>query len=89
VRAYIDAINNHEYQRAWQLGGKNTGETYSALMFGFAGTSHDTLKIIRTQGGTVTASLTAVQTDGINQNYFGTYTVVGTTITHFDIQPVG
>jgi len=46
VTAYIAAINNHDYVRAWGLGGKNTGQSYNAFASGFAGTANDQLTIV-------------------------------------------
>jgi len=81
VQAYINAINARDYRRAWELGGKNLGKPYEAFEAGFATTDHDVLRIQSVQGGTVTVELTAVQTDGTQQTYRGTYTVSGGAIT--------
>jgi hypothetical protein len=89
VQAYFDAINTHDYQRAWTLGGKNIGQSYTTFATGFATTDHDLLTIQSTQGDTVTADLTAVQTDGTKRTFHGTYTVANGTITHFSVRPTG
>ncbi|TCO52329.1 hypothetical protein [Actinocrispum wychmicini] len=89
VQAYFDAINNRDYQRAWDLGGKNVGQSYSAFAAGFATTDHDTVTIVAVDGNTVTADLMAQQTDGTNRSYHGTYTVKGGTITHFSVRATG
>jgi hypothetical protein len=75
VRAYIAAINGHRYDRAWRLGGRNTGGSYSGFVSGFAGTAKDTLTILSVSGDVVTARLSAGQTDGTVDTYEGTYTV--------------
>jgi len=75
VRAYIAAINGHHYARAWRLGGRNTGRSYSSFVSGFAGTARDTLTIVSVSGDVVTARLSAEQTDGTVDTYQGTYTV--------------
>jgi serine/threonine-protein kinase len=85
VRAYIRAINAHEYHRAWALGGINTGQSYSQFVQGFTGTAHDTLTIQSVSGGVVTAQLQALQTDGTVKTFQGTYTVSNGVITSFHI----
>lgn len=89
VQDYIGAINAHDYGRAWALGGKNLGESYSAFAAGFAGTSRDILKVTNVQGNVVTAELIAIQTNGTRKAYAGTYTVQEGAITQFQIQPAG
>jgi hypothetical protein len=87
VQAYFDAINARDYQRAWTLGGKNIGQSYATFTSGFAATDHDVLTIQSTQGNTVTADLTAIQTDGTQRTFHGTYTVTAGTITGFSVRP--
>lgn len=85
VRAYVAAINSHDYARAWDLGGKNTGSTYPAFVSGFQGTAHDTLSIVAVSGNTVTARISARQTDGTVRVYQGTYQVRHGVITGFHV----
>jgi serine/threonine protein kinase len=87
VTAYIAAINNHDYVRAWDLGGKNTGHSYNTFASGFAGTANDQLTIVSVAGDVVTVQLAAAQTNGTVKDYEGTYTVVNGVITQSDIQP--
>jgi len=87
VTAYIAAINNHDYRKAWNLGGKNTGQSYNAFADGFAGTANDQLTIVSVAGDVVTVRLAAAQTDGTVDDYHGTYTVADGVITQSDIQP--
>jgi hypothetical protein len=75
VRAYIAAINGHQYARAWRLGGRNTGGSYASFVNGFTGTAKDTLTIVSVSGDVVTARLSAKQTDGSVDTYQGTYIV--------------
>jgi hypothetical protein len=89
VRAYFDAINARDYQRAWALGGKNTGQAYATFAAGFAATDRDILTIQSVQGNTVTADLTAIQTDGTKHTYHGTYTVTDDTVTRFSVRATG
>ena len=89
VRAYYTAINHHRYARAWQLGGRNSGTTYSNFVSGFATTAHDAVTIQSVSGDVVTAQVTAEQTDGTVKTYQGTYTVNGGVITQFNVQQTG
>ena len=89
VRAYIAAINGHHYGRAWRLGGKNAGGSYSEFISGFSTTAKDTLTIVSMSGDVVTAQLTARQTDGAVASYQGTYTVEHGVIVGSDVLQVG
>lgn len=89
VRAYIAAINEHNYAQAWRLGGRNTGGSYSGFASGFSGTAKDTLTIVSVWGEVVTARLSAQQTDGTVSTYQGTYTVHHGVIIGFDVVQVG
>ena len=75
VDQYFAAINAGDYQRAWDLGGKNLGGSFSAFAAGFADTEHDTATITHTDGAVVHVRLDAEQTDGSVRHYVGTYTV--------------
>ena len=86
VTAYIAAINHHDYRKAWNLGGKNTDQSFNAFADGFAGTANDQLTIVSVAGDVVTVQLAAAQTDGSVDDYHGTYTVVDGVITQSDIQ---
>jgi hypothetical protein len=87
VRAYYRAINNHNYARAWHLGGRFTGSSYPAFAAGFQGTAHDEVSILSVTGNVVTARLAARQTDGSVRTYQGTYWVTHGVITRFDVAP--
>jgi hypothetical protein len=89
VRAYFRAINNHDYARAWYLGGRYTGSSYSAFISGFQGTAHDKVTILSAAGKVVTARLAARQTDGSERTYQGTYRVTDGVITQFNVASVG
>ncbi|MEV0114123.1 excalibur calcium-binding domain-containing protein [Streptomyces sp. NPDC050844] len=88
VREYFAAINAHDYRRAWDLGGKNLSDSYAAFVKGFAGTAHDTVHILRTDGDTVSVRLEATQTDGSVRVFEGTYTAHGGTIIAADLREV-
>ena len=87
VRAYYSAINSRNYARAWHLGGRFTGSSYSAFAAGFQGTAHDEVSILSVTGSVVTARLAARQTDGSVRNYQGTYWVTHGVITRFAVAP--
>jgi transcriptional regulator with XRE-family HTH domain len=89
VRAYVAAINGHHYARAWRLGGRNTGGSYSQFVSGFGTTARDTLTIVSVSGHVVTARITAHPTDGAVNTYQGTYTVDNGVITGFDVLQAG
>ena len=89
VGAYVAAINGHDYARAWSLGGRNTGQSYSNFVSGFSTTARDTLTIVSVSSDVVTARLTAQQTDGTVDTYQGMYTVDSGVIIGFDVLQVG
>jgi hypothetical protein len=87
VDQYFAAINAGDHQRAWDLGGRNLGGSFSAFAAGFADTEHDTLTILRTDGDVVHIRLAAEQFDGSVRHYSGTYTVNGGVITDAHVVP--
>jgi serine/threonine protein kinase len=89
VRAYFAALNAHNYVKAWDLGGRNTGSSYVGYVNGFGTTAKDTVTIVSVSGSVVTARITAVQTDGTVKTYQGTYTVNKGVITQFNVRQVG
>ncbi|MGW0732292.1 excalibur calcium-binding domain-containing protein [Streptomyces sp. NPDC002851] len=88
VRAYFAAINARDYERAWDLGGKNFSDSYEAFVDGFATTARDTVHILRAEGSTVRVRLEAMQTDGTLRVFEGTYTVRNGTIVSADVREV-
>ena len=64
-----------DYQRAWDLGGKNFGQSYESFVNGFADTDHDSVTIVDIHGSSVDIRLDAAQVDGSVKHYVGTYTV--------------
>lgn len=89
VQAYFGAINDHDYQTAWDLGGKNTGSSYPEFVQGFSATANDTVTILSLDGNDATARLVAEQDDGTAKTFQGTYTVTSGVITHFDVTQTG
>lgn len=92
VIEYFDAINNHNFRRAWELGGKNTTSSYSSFVDGFSTTAWAGVEILDLSGdiGTavVTARLTTLETDGTSKVFQGEYTVRGGVITEFRVHQV-
>jgi hypothetical protein len=85
VTAYFAAIKNHDYRRAWQLGGEHLGESYRTFEFSFADTLLDSVHILHVRGTVVTVHLTAELTNGTQANFTGTYTVTNGAITKANV----
>jgi hypothetical protein len=75
VNNYFAAINAHDYQKAWALGGKNLNSSYTAFVHGFDDTVNDTVSAVDAGGSTVDVGLAAEQSDGSVKVFDGTYTV--------------
>jgi len=90
VQAYYAAISRHQYLRAWNLGGRNSGSdlTFSQFEAGFSTTKADKVTIVSHAGDAVTARLAALQTDGSVKNFVGKYVVQDGVITTFEVAPV-
>jgi hypothetical protein len=89
LEAYFAAIDDKNYAKAWQLGGRNAGGTYSNFVSGFAATARDIITILSVSGNTVTARLAAEQTDGTVKTFQGTYIVENGAIVQFNVQQIG
>lgn len=89
VQAYFDAINQKNYQKAWDLGGKNLESSYSAFMSGFATTSMVSVQVLDVSGdpghGVVTVRLSTLETTGETKVFMGDYTVSGGEITQASV----
>jgi hypothetical protein len=88
VTAYFAALNAHDYQQAWALGGDNLAPSYAQFVAGYADTVEDSVTVLSTSGDSVAVNLATVQSDGTTQQYSGTYTVSGSTITGASISQV-
>jgi eukaryotic-like serine/threonine-protein kinase len=90
VQAYYAAINNHNCNAAWRLGGDNisaaNGQSYQQFCQGFSNTSHDYLTVNSVSGNTVNVSIVAQQTDGSSKNFTGSYVVGNGVIQSASIQ---
>lgn len=82
VESFYAAINAHDYQRAWDLGGSHLGQPYADFAAGFSDTAHDVITIARVSGDRVDVQLHAVHTDGSTADYAGWYLIDHGTITH-------
>jgi hypothetical protein len=89
VYAYFAAINAHDYEQAWSLGGDNLGESYAQFAAGYADTVSTTVTVLSTSGNAVNVAFSATQTDGSQQEFTGTYTVSGQAITGASVTQVG
>jgi hypothetical protein len=81
VRAYYQAINNGNFEKAWALGGKNLGQSFEAFVTGFAQDANIGIMSVTSAGNTVTAKTQAVGLDGQTQVLNLTYTVINGVIT--------
>lgn len=81
VNSYFEAINDHDYHTAWELGGKNLSSSYSSFADGFASTAHDEWTTTSVNDHTVHGVLEATQTDGSHKLFVGRYTVSNGVIT--------
>lgn len=89
VAAYFAAINARDYSTAWALGGENLGQSFAQFADGFSDTAEDELEIVAVSGDNVTIDLTAVNNDGSQQTFAGTYRVSGGRITGASVVQTG
>ncbi|MFC1429224.1 hypothetical protein ACEZDB_00925 [Streptacidiphilus sp. N1-3] len=89
VDAYYAAINAGDFRTAWNLGGENLDSSYDHFVNGFSGTVADTVNVTGSQGNTVSVRLDAVQSDGSDRTFAGSYTVRGGRITAASIAATG
>lgn len=88
VEAFFTAINDRDWQRVWQLGGKNLGtgkySTYHAMISGYRCTDRDVLVGSPTSNGeVVSGSFRAYEANGAAhavQRYVFSYVVRGSVI---------
>lgn len=75
MTAYYNAINAKNWPKVWRLGGDNQGESYTAMVAGYAHTANDTPYLTGISGSTITLDLLAYETSGIAQLYSGTLVI--------------
>ena len=80
VQAYLAAINQRDWRRVWNLGGKNLGQTYRQMIAGYRYTSKVVITAIKVRAGAVTVRVLAYETTGAVQTYQLSYLVSGGTI---------
>jgi hypothetical protein len=88
VTQFYQDISDQDYSDAWNLGGDNLngGVGYNAWVAGYSTTESITLNTVSSWGsGQVSASLSALQSDGSTTTYPGTYTVSDGVIVSADI----
>ena len=86
VQDYYAAINKHDYQEAWSLGGKNLSGSYDSFVQGFANTAHDSITVASLAGNTVIILIDSTQTDGTHEYFTGSYTVQNNEIASADVR---
>lgn len=77
VERYYSAVNAHQWAVAWQLGGRNFGQSYDSFINGYANTIRDVLSIDSAgdTGQQVPVHLLAYTDVGVIQLFSGVYTV--------------
>jgi hypothetical protein len=90
VTQYYQDITNHDYTDAWNLGGSNiaaqNGQTYDSWVTGYDTTASISLVgQANWNSGAVQTSISAVQSDGSTNTYYGTYYVANGVITSASI----
>ena len=75
VEAYFAAINAHNWNKVWDLGGNNFSKTRSQMIAGYRMTAHDDVTDIVTHGDEVSFRLVAHQTDGSVKIYHESFVV--------------
>ena len=88
MKSYFAAINDRDFRTAWDLGGKNFGQSYEQFVAGFDETMHDTVTIVSASDNAVRVRLDAEQADGSHRRYAGTYYVDSGEITSAHIRRV-
>jgi hypothetical protein len=69
IDAHLTAINKRDWPEVWQLGGKNLGPTYSAMIDGFRLTRKDMLLSFKSRGDYITTRIAAYETNGEVQDF--------------------
>jgi tRNA A-37 threonylcarbamoyl transferase component Bud32 len=87
VDAFFQAINNHDYAKAYNLDTSvHATQDYEQFKAGYAGTAHDTVTVTSVSGDTVSINLVADQTSGPPKTFSGSYVVENGAIVQSSIQ---
>jgi hypothetical protein len=90
VDAFFQAINNHNYAKAYDLNTSvHATQDYEQFKAGYADTAHDTVTITGVSGDTVSVNLVADQTNGSTKTFSGSYVVQNGAIVESSIQQTG
>lgn len=69
VKAFYTAINDHNWPKVWQLGGKNLGTSYPEMTAGYRTTARDVITSLTAKGTAVSGTIAAYQTTGALRTY--------------------
>jgi hypothetical protein len=75
VESYLTAISLRDWPEAWQLGGKNLGQTYPQMIAGYRQTGRILISHLASNVDAVLARTLAYETDGALQRYALSYDV--------------
>ncbi len=75
VESYLTSVNARNWAQAWQLGGKNLGQSYSQMVAGYRQTSRVLISHLAVSGDAVSVKALAYETDGAVQRYALNYDV--------------
>lgn len=86
VNTYFGAINNGDCSAAWDIGGKNLGQSYAQFAADFCDGVRDRVTIVSASETTVRVHLDTEQVDGSHRAYAGTFLVQHGEITGAQLQ---
>jgi hypothetical protein len=75
VESYLTAISLRDWPEAWQLGGKNLGQSYGQMIAGYRQTSRILISHLASNGDAVSVRTLAYESDGALQKYALSYNV--------------
>lgn len=75
VQSYLTAISLRDWPEAWQLGGKNLGQSYRQMIAGYRQTSRILISHLASNGDAVSVRTLAYESDGTLQKYALSYNV--------------
>jgi hypothetical protein len=75
VKAYIQAINRHDWAKVWRLGGDHMSPSFDSMVSGYARTVSDDIRSIWVRGDHVLVRLAAHESSGVVEVYRLVYLV--------------